>query len=150
MLTVNEFKTYIASITAQIAVIQKDFVVIDDSQLSKFLQDALPDEIMVVGVIAKHKPNGTADSLRSRDITSILVLEKMVRGDQTHDDFLTKLNNLQSATKLVVDKLLDDYQNDDYCSFMRYLEPSSLDINPLWSLNSCDGYQIDFSLNTVF
>ncbi|WP_271407464.1 hypothetical protein [Tenacibaculum soleae] len=150
MLNVNEFRNYITNIQASVAEITASQTVMDDSQLSRFLEDQLTDAYICLGVIPKHNPNGNVDALRTKDTTSILVLKKVVRSDQDHENFLDTINEAQEVTKKVIEKLLFDFKDDERCDFIRYLIPSSLDINPIWGLNSCDGYQIDFSLNTVF
>jgi hypothetical protein len=150
MLKVNEFRAYITAIKEAIAEITVAETVIDDSQLAKFLQSQKGDTHLILGIIPKHNLSGGFDDLKSTDRTSILILEKVTRNNNSHQDFLDRIHNAQTVTQLVIDKLLLDANDDDRCDFIRYLEPSSFDINPIWGLNSCDGYQIDFSFKTTF
>lgn len=148
MLKVNDFRAYILEIENTITEITKSETVMDESQLNKFLKDIEIDVNLVMGIIPKHRFTGNAQNLQSNDITSILVLKKIERSEQYHEDFLDTISNLQEITKKVIDKILADYEDDDNCSFIRKLNLPSFDINPIWGISSCDGYQIDFSLNT--
>lgn len=148
MLAVNDFRTYITQIKEAIAEITASNTVIDDSQINKFVKELVSDAILILGIIPKHNFAGKDENLQSKDVTSILVLKKIERSDQLHEDFLDSMQELQEVTKKVIDKLMADYNDEDNCSFMRKLILPSFDINPIWGLSSCDGYQIDFSLNT--
>mgnify|MGYP000545456277 CR=1 FL=1 len=150
MLKLNEFRTYIKAIETAIAEITSSETVIDDSQLSKFLQNQKGETHLILGIIPKHKLTGSIDVLKSTDKASILVLQKITRDKENHTKFLDRLTESQTVAKKVTDKLLIDFQDDDRCDFIRYLNTNSLDINPIWGLNSCDGYQIDFTLNTNY
>lgn len=150
MLKVNEFRAYITAIKEAIAEITVAETVMDDSQLAKFLQSQKGDTHLILGIIPKHNLSGGFDDLRATDTTSILILEKVTRKNNSHQDFLDRIHNAQAVTQKVIDKILYDANDDDRCDFIRYLEPNSLDINPIWGLNSCDGYQIDFYLKTTF
>ena len=150
MLRVNDFRNYITTIKEAIDALTFSETVMDDSQLAKFLDVRKLSDCIILGIIPEHKPNGSADNLKSRDLVSILVLRKVSRQDQTHSEFLDNIHFMQEIAKQVSDKLLDDFEDENDCGFMRYLEPASFKITPIWALNSCDGYQIDFSLNTTF
>jgi len=150
MLKVNEFRDYIQSLKDAIAEITVAETVMDDSQLTIFLQKQLGDTHLILGIIPKHKLSGDINSLVSNDKASILVLEKVSRKSEVHSAFLDRINKAQEVAEKVIQKLLFDFQDEDRCDFIRYLIPNSVDINPIWSLNSCDGYQIDFSFNTTF
>jgi hypothetical protein len=150
MLLVNELRNYITLLKDEIPEITDSQTVMDDSQLSKFLKDQPLDAVLIVGIIPKHKPIGSTDSLVSQDQTSILLLNKVDRAEMTHDAFLDNIHRMQAIARNLTNRLRDDADDDECCSFMRYLKANTLDINPIWGLNSCDGYQIDFSLHTNF
>ena len=150
MLKVNEFREYIIAIKDAITEITVAETVMDDTQLSKFLQTQKGDTHLILGIIPKHNLAGGMDDLKSTDKTSILILEKVTRKNDNHEAFLNRIHQAQAVAQKVIDKLLLDANDDDRCDFIRYLEASSFDINPIWGLNSCDGYQIDFSLKTTF
>jgi len=150
MLKLEEFRSYITSIKEAISEITDSETVMDDSQLSKFLQKQKADTYLILGIIAKHKLEGSSDNLRSKDMTTILILEKVNRKKDNHEAFLDRIQKTQVVTEKVIKKLISDFEDEERCDFIRYLIPSSLDINPIWGMNSCDGYEIDFSLQTIF
>lgn len=151
MLKISDLRQYVAAIQAEVPEIVKNEVVIDDSQLAKFLQDfKSKGDYIVLGIIPKHTPLGTYSTLKVDDFVSLLVLTKIDRSKKTHDEFLETFEKSQEIAKKVTDKMYADATNDDVCHFMRELVPNSLDINPIWALSSCDGYQIDFKLNSKY
>ncbi|NCP91133.1 MAG: hypothetical protein GW827_13040 [Flavobacteriales bacterium] len=150
MLRVNDFRNYITEIKNAIPEITNSETVMDDSQLSKFLQEQASETYIILGVIPKHNLLGTVDSLSSKDRVAILVLKKIVRSDHTHSDFLDTIDEAQQVTKKVIDKILADFADEDNCGFLRYLIPAETDVEPVWALNSCDGYEIDLVFNTTF
>lgn len=148
MLKVNDFRAYITELENAIPELTASETVMDDSQITKFLEEIDADTFMVIGVIPKHNFVGKDENLQTKDTTSLLVMQKIERSEQLHEDFLDKIDELQTITKKVIDKLREDYQDEENCNFLKKLILPSFDVNPFWGLNSCDGYQIDFSLNT--
>jgi hypothetical protein len=147
MLRVNDFRAYITSIKDAVEEITASETVMDNTQLSKFIDKQKTDDYLVLGIIPKHKFAGKAENLHTNDSTSILVLKKVVRSNHGHSVFLDRIDEAQAITQKVIYKLLDDYEGEENCNIMSRLIVNSFDINPIWGLNSCDGYQIDFSLN---
>lgn len=88
--------------------------------------------------------------LRMNNYTSLLVLRNVDRREQSHNDFLDVFAESQEVAEQITNKMLLDVEDDDYCGFLKYIVPSSLDINPIWGLAGCDGYQIDFMLDAPF
>lgn len=148
MLAVNDFRTYITAIKDAVPEITQSETVIDDSQITKFVEDLDSEVFMIVGIIPKHKFVGKDENIQSKDITSILVMQKIDRSETFHKDLLDIIHNIQQVAQKVIDKLIDDYEDEENCTFIRKLILSSFDVNPFYGLSSCDGYQIDFSLNS--
>jgi hypothetical protein len=152
MLIINDFRTYLDGLKAFFPEIEQAEAVIDDSQINKFLED-FPDngKFILLGIIPKHKPTGDVDSIQSEDTATLLLLKKVTRSDQDHNTFLNSLSEAQQLTRLMVLKMRTDKLNDDApCAIMKYLNISSIDVNPIWAFAGCDGYEIDFSLETPF
>jgi hypothetical protein len=148
MLKVNDFRAYIAAIKDSITEITVARTVMDETQLTQALEAQTSDTYILLGIIPKHKFVGKPENLESSDSTTILILKKVVRSNQDHEIFLDVIDESQTIAQKVIDKLLYDYEDDANCNFMKRLNVSSFDINPIWGLNSCDGYEIDFSLKT--
>ncbi|WP_372744273.1 hypothetical protein [Lutibacter sp.] len=152
MLLIPDFRNYVESIKTAFNQIERHEVVIDDTQLSRFLE-AIPDDnkYIVLGILPKHNPVGDVDNIQSIDTASILILKKVTRSDQTHNNFLETFEEAQTITRNVILKMRADYLNEEeFCTVMKFLSIESIDVNPIWGLFGCDGYQIDFQLKTHF
>jgi len=152
MLIISDFRTYLTGLKSFFPEIEMAEAVIDDSQINKFLED-FPDngKYILLGIIPKHKPMGDVDSIQSEDVASMLLLKKVTRSDQDHNTFLNNLTEAQQLTRLIVLKMRADKLNDEVpCALMKYLNISSIDLNPIWAFSGCDGYEIDFSMETPF
>lgn len=122
--------------------------VIDDSQLSKILNSVAKEQnLILVGFIPSHKLEGkNSDDVSSRDFMLWLVLQKVSRSE---DDFIETMKRCQLATKEVIKKMIQDKPNfTDTCGPMQHLEVPTIEANPVWGLNSCDGYEIEYQLRT--
>lgn len=152
MLLLNDFRDYITNIKDSIEEIERENVVMDDSQLNKFLGEIPEDnKYIVLGIIPKHNPIGSVDTIQSVDKASILILKKVTRSDQTHTNFLDTFAEAQAVTKKVILKMRADKANDEaLCNVMKFLNIDSIDVNPIWALAGCDGYEIDFTTKTNF
>ena len=150
MLLIPDLISYVNSLKLHFPEIERDHVVIDDTQLTKFLQDSPNDnKFMIVGLIPKHNPTGNIDNLQSVDRSTILLLKKVDRSRQTHNQFLTAFAEAQALARSVSLKMGLDKMSGD-CKIMTFLNVDSLDLDAVWALSSCDGYKIDFSLKTNF
>lgn len=151
MLLLSEFRAYVTECVNAIPELQHGKVVMDDGQITKFLKDEVKttDNHILMAIIPKHNPFGDVDMLQTRNTAAFLVLKKIDRSDVTHDQYLDMLEQSQLATKKLWDKMLTDHLNaGENCNIMGKLKIDTLDINPVWGLASCDGYEIDFSLDT--
>ena len=152
MLFIDDFENYLKTLVAFIPEIERSEVVIDDSQVNKFLEE-IPDDgkYIAMGIIPKHNQTGDADTIQSVDYAAILILKKVTRSDQDHTVFKATILEAQKVTRNVILKMREDKIDDENeCSVMKFLTIESLDLNPIWGLAGCDGYQIDFSLKTHF
>lgn len=148
MILIEKVEEYAQSLLSSISDLKKYYTVIDDSQLSKVLEDVSKDEnLILVGFIPSHKIEGKdSDKAISRDSMLWLVLQKVSRKE---DDFIETMKRCQLATKEVIKKMIADKPNfDNTCGIMRQLDVPSIEANPVWGLNSCDGYEIDYQLLT--
>lgn len=148
MILIEKVEDYAQTLIATIADLKTYHTVVDDSQLSKILDNVAKDEnLLLVGFIPSHKLEGrNTDDVISRDSMLWLVLAKVSRSE---DDFVETMKRCQLATKEVIKKMIADKPNfDDTCGPMRQLEVATIEANPVWGLNSCDGYEIDYQLKT--
>lgn len=150
MLDLNDYRAYVALIEQTFTEITSSEVVMDDSQMNKFLANVkVSDGHILLGLIPAHKPVGSEDFIRSKDTSSFLILKKAHRSDEKHEQFLDRIRESQQLAKKVWLKLLDDKTSGgENCNMVALLDLSSMDINPVYGFSGCDGYEIDFSLET--
>lgn len=153
MISLTDFKAYVELLVAAVPEISKSFIVMDDSQITKFIEDdiSIHDNQILIGIIPKHNPIGEVDSILSNDTMSFLVLKKIDRSDSTHEELFAFWEASQQAAKKIIIKMMLDYQTGgENCNLMARLDTSSIDINPIGFLAGCDGYEIDFSSSSSF
>lgn len=150
MITISEIKTYAETLKDRIEAINRIEIVVDDSQLAARTKDiSAKDKIVLVGFIPSHKPEGNNfDVIMSTDSCLWLLLQKNDPKDG-HDKFIQTMSEVQNATREVLKWMIaDKTDHTDGCSLMKFLQPGSLSIDPVWGLNGSDGYEINFSLKT--
>ena len=149
MIEIQKVQDYSEALKEAIPEIKKVTIVIDDSQLSKELAELRIGETLLVGFIPSHQIEGAnADSVMSMDYMLWLVLNKMDRGDGSKV-FLDKMKLAQKITKDIIKKMLDDKPGfGTNCGMMKFLQVPSIKADPVWALNSCDGYEINWTLKS--
>ncbi len=149
MILISKVREYAAQVKAQLPEFKHDLVVIDDSQLTSKLDELPPDELIFVVVIPSHVLTGeNVDDVRAKDFMIFMVLQKNDQ-DEGHDKFLEAMEKCQLAIIKLVKKMLADKSGaDQQCGIMRQLEISSTAIDPVWALANCDGYEMNFKMNT--
>lgn len=120
--------------------------VIDDSQLIHFLSEhQQSDNNILMSVIPDF-------GMKARDIdnaqltpsTAFYVLKKTDYSAQNHDEFLDIFIETFDHAHDIVTKMLNDATQG--CEVIRYLNPESITITPVWGKASCNGWVINFNL----
>jgi hypothetical protein len=147
MIDIQKVQDYAETLKTAIPEIKKTTIVVDDSQLSKELAELSPGETILVAFIPSHQIDGTnADVAMCTDFMLWLVLNKIDRNDGSAE-FLLKMKLAQSMTKKIIKKMLDDKSDImQTCGLMKFLQVPSIKADPIWALNSCDGYEINYSI----
>ena len=149
MIEIQKVEEYAAEIKAAIPDITQIAIVIDDSQLSKKIADYNIGDTILVGFIPSHQIEGAnADSAMSLDYMLWMVLNKIDR-NEGNDEFISKFKLAQRITKDIIRKMLVDKPGfGGTCGIMKFLQVPTIKADPVWSLNACDGYVINYSLKT--
>jgi hypothetical protein len=148
MIDIEKVEQYAEELKNSISEIKTVLIVVDDSQLSsKLSKIGKDDNLILVGFIPSHKIEGNdIDAVKTRDLMLWLVLKKAARAN---DDFVSTMKECQSACKKLIKKMLEDKPMfDNKCGLMRMLKIPSITVDPVWGLNSCDGYEIEYQLKT--
>ena len=149
MVDLLQLQQYLDEVKSAVPAIKTTYLVIDDSQIVEIMKDVREsDNLILLALVPSHAVTGNNyDNSQSKDIMAFLVLKKAERKIR-HSEFINNLHSCQQAMRAVELKLLIDMADDENCSFLRQLEPSSLTIDPVWSLAGTDGYEMNFYLHT--
>ncbi|WP_417237189.1 MULTISPECIES: hypothetical protein [Flavobacteriaceae] len=129
-------------------------LIVDDSQMVKFLNEVSKfDNHLLFGVIPDIPSSGTnIDNFQFRPQTMFLVLQKTDYASITHAEFKTLMQDTLMSAKAVIDKMLED--KEDYsaegCMYMKQLNISSINLQPIWGKAGCNGWSIEFNFDSSY
>jgi hypothetical protein len=150
MITIAQIKGYGNKLMSLIPEIKKVILVVSDSQLVEMMNDISDSEnLILVAFIPSHQSDGSdVDNVQNRNSTLWLILNKIDR-NEGHDAIMDSFEKTQ-PTALAIQKqmLLDKSNSSGTCSLMRQLIVNSINIDPVWALAGCDGYEINYQLTT--
>lgn len=154
MVDVTFLDNYTKRLKAAVATINYCEVVVDDSQMTKFLADRSKfDNHLLFGVIPDIPSSGTnIDNFQFRPQTLFLVLQKTDYANITHEEFKTLMQETLMSAKAVVDKMLEDKEDysEEGCLYMKQLNISSINMQPIWGKAGCNGWSIEFNFDTDY
>lgn len=150
---INWFKNYLQEVQDSIILegrtpINRNRMVIDDSQLTKYLSEHQQDHnFLLVGVLPDFGSNAKdGDSFLLSASTQFMILEKTSYSEVNYDEFYDIFERAFIVAELIVKKLLDDHTGRN-CGYLRFLKPNSIQIVPVWNKSSCNGWNIIFSFD---
>jgi len=150
MVTVSQLKAYGAVLQSAINTIGHNKTIVDDSQLVNDLDAITPEhKHLLYLIIPSAKNDGQDDALRKNNNVQFLVLQK-TDDTITHDAFLEIMEQTQQ-TALAIERhmlLSKTDPSNDGCSFMVWLQESTISIDPIWDYAECNGWTIEFSMKT--
>lgn len=118
-------------------------MIIDDSQLVKFLQEISFDQnILLFSLIPDYNSQGTKDSAQVITVAQFLVLKKTY-DNIGHDQFITDLKETEKASFKIQEYLIEQSEID--CD-LRFFSESTWQMSPIWNYAGCNGFSINFSL----
>ena len=138
----NEMKTSITNInTAEL--------VIDDTQLVKFLEKhKTADNNILLGIIPEYPIEGDQDRLKWNNQMMFMVLQKVSDRDTNHDSFLTIMEQTRQCAEQFIQILLAEKSGDngDFCGTANELTENSIHVFPIWNKSACHGWGINVNL----
>ncbi|WP_026755024.1 hypothetical protein [Sediminibacter sp. Hel_I_10] len=141
-------KSYLDEVVTDIEGINRQKMVIDSSQLSKYLESHSSDfNNLLIGVLPDLNSKGdSAETFEQVAVCQFMILEKTGYSDINYDEFFAIFEKSYSQAQLVIKKMLDQQMRG--CTVLRKLDVSSIKIVPVWNLSSCNGCNILFSFDT--
>jgi len=149
MAQIKDFRDYLQEIQDQIAGANSNKVVVDPSQLTKFITDHdSSDNAMLLGVLPVWGNNSPtdADNFMLKGFTEIMVLNKVDYSDNDNIAEIDSYDDLLIIAKAIVPKMLNDHI--DKCGIMTFLEPSSIQIVEVWNRTQYNGWNIIFTFGS--
>lgn len=146
MITVNQLREFL--IETQTAIPQIDFaqLVIDDSELTRFLKEREEKETMLFAIMPEYPIEGEQDAPRARNLLMFMILEKTAYREDYYPEYLDCFQRTQELIRLFLENLLG--QRSEGCGFMRDLDEDSAYVKPVWKKAGCNGWMITFDTVT--
>jgi hypothetical protein len=147
MLRVNQLKTLLQECQDEISGINRNELVLDDSELTNFLKDFKPTEnCMLIGVMPQFNVKGQEDALQFVNQLQFMVLKKSADKDfKNQDEYLQMFHDTQALMMLLVEKLLTE-KLEDLCGDFSNIIEESISIYPVWRKAQCNGWALEIDL----
>ena len=144
---INWFKGYLQEIQDNVAGINRNRMVIDNSQLTNYLDShASAQNMLLIGVLPDFGSKGSSgDDYKQSATTQLMVLKKTTYSEVNYDEFFQIFEDAYLIAELVLKKLLADSLSG--CNNLRFLNVQSIQIVPVWNLSACNGWNIIFSFD---
>ena len=144
---INWFKGYLQEIQDTVAGINRNRMVIDNSQLVNYLDDhASTSNALLIGVLPDFNSKGTSgDDYKQTAATQLMILHKTTYSEVNYDQFFQIFEDTYLLVELVINKLLADSLSG--CNNLRFLNVQSIQVVPVWNLSGCNGWNISFSFD---
>ncbi len=126
-------------------------MVVDDSQLSKILKERVAsDNTFLISVVPDHYLKGSEDAARFHNALTFFILDKTDYSEHDHDSFIDIFSTTQTKALALVRHILKDKNNQtgNFCGFLNWLDENSINIVPVWAKDGCNGWKLDFNLQT--
>ena len=151
MITVQALRSYLASKLTEIPELKSSQLIIDDSELSKFLKELKEkDSPILIGVMPAYGIEGSQDVSQWNNKLMFMILDKVSYRDSEHEAYLDIFQNNQEAVRKFVYKMLEEKENAEglFCNQMAWLEENSTNVYPIWKKNGCNGWGIEIDVLT--
>lgn len=151
MITVNQLRSYLSEKIVQIHELKTAHLIIDDSELSKFLKELKENQSPVlIGVMPAYPIEGTEDVAQWNNKLMFMIMHKVAYRDTDHEAFLDIFEQTQDIVRKFVYQMLEEKQNAEglFCNQMAWVEESSTNIYPIWKKQGCNGWGIEIDVLT--
>jgi hypothetical protein len=158
MLPLNRLREYQAEVCATLLdengqrMFNYANMVVDDSELSKFLGERVPEEnTYLIVVVPSFRVKGQEDNAKWDNVLLFFILDKTNYSEHDHDSYLNIFVQTQKKAQAFIDKLIEDKQNNQslFCGFLNWLQEDSISIDPVWKKQGCNGWMVEINLETV-
>ena len=151
MITVQQLRNYLAEKLVQIPELKTSQLIIDDSELSKFLKELKENQSpILIGVMPAYPIQGTEDITQWNNKLMFMILDKVAYRDTDHSAYLDIFQNTQEIVRKFVYQMLEEKENAEglFCNQMAWLEENSANVYPIWKKQGCNGWGIEIDVLT--
>ena len=150
MLKVTRLREFLLEAKATVANINFTQIVVDDSELTKFLQERkTADNNFLIAILPQFGITGTQDSIKWDNQLMFMILRKGADKDfKNHDEYMNEFATTQTVVKNFVEYIIRQKMlgNGELCGLMSDLKESSIVVSPVWKKTGCNGWQIQIDL----
>jgi len=153
MINPLRIKALVNDMQLQIETINKSDIVVDDSQLTKFLQEwKINENFFLIGIIPEYPVVGDQDRIKIKNQMMFMILKKTAASITPHAELMKILDDTLVAAKEFVTILLSERTGDngDFCGLANELVENSISIYPIWNKAQCNGWGINLDLLSDF
>ena len=144
---VHNLKDLLGAIKENIAEINYQSTVVDDTQLSRLLDGIYKeDNYLLIGVIPSISISGSMDQFRFSDTNVLFVLKKTDSSNHDHDGFLEIMNDTGNVMDKVIG-VMSQLATSGKCEYLRTLQPQFRSVEPVWLKNGCNGWMLTYNNN---
>jgi hypothetical protein len=147
MLSVNRLREFIAEAQASIPSINRAEMVVDDSELTKFLQEhKIAQNTFLVAVLPQFGTIGPEDGIKMNNMLQFFILDKSTTKNLNHDQYLNMFASTQETTQQFLEMIFEAKSESDFCGIWAELRESGIEIAPVWRKADCNGWVISMDL----
>lgn len=150
MAQIKDFRDYLQAIEDQIAGVNKNRMVVDPSQLVSFINEHnSSDNLLLLGVIPVWGNNSPtdADNFMLKGFTELMVLRKVDYSSNSNTQEGDDYDDAFIVAQAIVSKMIADHLSGT-CNFMRFLDPSTIQIVEVWNKTQYNGWNIIFTFGS--
>lgn len=143
---VQWFKEYVQGIQDEFNEINRNKVLVVKSQVTKYLNDhSSSNNLLLLGILPDFKGKGdNADEFKLINVTQLMVLKKTTYSEYNYDEFL----EIYEETYIVIEKILEKLLQDSRkCNELRFLNPNTIALEPIFNMESCNGWKLMFNFD---
>jgi hypothetical protein len=147
MLRVNQLRTLLQECQDQIPGINRNELVLDDSELTNFLKDFKPTEnCMLIAVMPQFNVKGQEDSIQFVNQLQFMILKKSAdKNFKNQGDYLDVFQETQGLMLLLIEKVLGE-KIEDLCGDFSNVIEESISVYPVWQKAQCNGWTLEIDL----
>jgi len=148
MLRVNQLKSLLEESQQEINGLNKNVLLLDDSELTNFLKDLKTTEnCILIGIMPQFPVTGNEDGIKFISQLQFMILKKTSDKNINHDEYLDVFQETQDLMLLFITNFLGE-KMEDLCSGTADVVENSISVYPVWRKAQCNGWALEIDLRS--